>query len=203
MSALTISELGRYILGKYADRPITPMKLQKLAYYVKVWTLIAGYPIISDAGFDKWDHGPVNETLYHEYKTYRSRPIKDDVELPKLHPDAQEIVDFILENYIDYSAFDLSAMTHGEAPWLETNNNRQISEFAIKRYYSQEPFAKNFEHFDPENNPFYLLRDQAWYAFTMDMSSVDKQLSATMPSYAEYKALKQQAKADIAALERA
>jgi len=197
MSAITISELAKYILVSCAEKQITPMKLQKLAYYVKAWTLVAGYPQIMDAQFEKWEHGPVNKELYNEYKAYRNRVIKEKVDPPTLHPDDQQIIDFILENYSDYTAFDLSAITHNEAPWQETKVGQKILDHLIIRHYSQEPFAKNFDGFDPDNNPFYMLRDQTWHAFTMDMTHYDKELSTSMPSYTEYKALKQQAESDI------
>ncbi|VAW43341.1 hypothetical protein MNBD_CHLOROFLEXI01-3020 [hydrothermal vent metagenome] len=54
----------------------------KLAYYVNVWTLVAGYPQIMDAQFEKWEHGPVNKELYNEYKAYRNRVIKGNRSLP-------------------------------------------------------------------------------------------------------------------------
>lgn len=200
MSALTISELGQYILVKCQDRPITPMKLQKLAYYVKAWTLVAGYPLITGAKFKRWNFGPVDLTLYEKYKSYKGKPIQEKVELPQVDSDSEEIIDFILENYADYSAFDLSAMTHEERPWAETKSNRIISDEKIRKYYSKEPFAKNFNDFDPANKPFYLLKDQTWFAFTMDMSDYDKELASSMPSYAEYKKLKSQAKFDLQSL---
>ena len=201
MSAITISELADYILVHCAEKEITPMKLQKLAYYVKVWTLIAKYPIIMNAEFEKWDYGPVNQQIFERFREHGKKIIKEKVDPPSLPLEDQQIINFILDNYCDYSAFELSAMTHNEAPWRETKTNRVIPDSLIVRYYSQEPFAKNFEDFDLENNPFYMLRDQTWHAFTMDMSQYDAELSASMPSYAEYKALKKQAEEDIILLE--
>lgn len=201
MGILTISELASYILTTCADKQITHMKLQQLAYYVKAWTLVAGYPIILNAEFEKWQFGPVNQTLYNEYKAYGNRVITEKVSPPLMAPNDQKIIDFILENYCDYSAFDLSAMTHNEKPWQQTGNNRVISDNAIKKHYSNEPFANNFADFDPENGPFYMLRDPAWYAFTMDMSPHDKELATFVDSYREYKRLKRQSKAFISFLQ--
>ena len=200
MGILTISELSDYILATCTNKQITYMKLQKLAYYVKAWTLVAGYPVITDAEFEKWQFGPVNLTVYNEYKAYGSRVIKEKTNPPVLEPGDKKIIDFILENYCDYSAFDLSTMTHNEEPWQQTNNSRVISDNTIKRYYANEPFARNFADFNPEQGPFYMLRDPAWYAFTMDMSPHDKELATFVDSYNEYKRLKQQSRASINSL---
>lgn len=191
MYTLSIFELADYILSSYADKQITPMKLQKLAYYVKVWTLVAGFPV-TDAPFQRWAYGPVNEELYHTYKTYGNRVINKEVVKPSL-PDDEQLINFILENYADYSAFELSAMTHNEEPWQETANGKTIPDQLIKSYYSQDPFARNFVKFDPENNPFYMLQDDAWHAFTMDMSPEDVEQSGTAPSYAQYQQYKKEA----------
>ena len=54
----------------------------------------------------------------------------------------EEVLKFILDNYINFSAFTLSAMTHNEEPWLETPKNAIISDKLILDYYSKQPFAK-------------------------------------------------------------
>ena len=52
MKKITSLALADYILASYPNKDITPMKLQKLAYYTKVWTLVAGLPVV-DADFQK------------------------------------------------------------------------------------------------------------------------------------------------------
>lgn len=41
---------------------ISPMKLQKLMYYLKVWGLVVGTPLVASA-FQKWTYGPVEANL--------------------------------------------------------------------------------------------------------------------------------------------
>ena len=58
-----IYELPHYILATYADYKITPLKLQKLLYYAKVWGIVAGEELYQGE-FKKWTHGPVNTEVY-------------------------------------------------------------------------------------------------------------------------------------------
>ena len=54
---------------------ITPMKMQKLLYFLQGWHLaITGEPVIEEK-FSAWQYGPVEENLYHMLKKYRGMPI--------------------------------------------------------------------------------------------------------------------------------
>ncbi len=113
---LATYELPQYILGYYTKNKITPLKLQKLLYYVKVWGIVAGVELYQGK-FEKWPHGPVNPDVYHQYKSFGRNPI---VESFNGYPDfgglEQELTDFIIEAYLPFSAISLSAMTHKELP---------------------------------------------------------------------------------------
>lgn len=61
--------------GKGELNELTPMKLQKLLFYVQSWHLkLYNEPLIDDF-FAKWRYGPVIPSLYHEVKGYGSKPI--------------------------------------------------------------------------------------------------------------------------------
>lgn len=113
---MSIFSLADYIINKYPGK-ITPMKLQKLLYYIKVWGIVAGYKIISEP-FYAWKYGPVNKDIYHAYKKYGSKPIDDFDPFSKVSIENQEFVDFILDSYAPYNAIELSKTTHIEEPWL-------------------------------------------------------------------------------------
>jgi uncharacterized phage-associated protein len=111
---------------------LTPMKLQKLVFYAMGW--FAGYtgkPLVDEA-VEAWQYGPVFPSLYHEFKTFGSSPIKrkacelnedfDDVEVPApADPDVRKFLDNIWNSYNKYTGIALSEMTHAiGTPWERT-----------------------------------------------------------------------------------
>jgi len=106
---------------------ITPMKMQKLLYFLHGWHLaITGHPVIEEK-FSAWPYGPVEENLYHMLKNYRGTPItaylKDGPGEPSfvVANTAEmfyKILDMVWRKYSDFSALQLSAMTHEQGtPW--------------------------------------------------------------------------------------
>ena len=185
---MNILELSKYIVNRFSQQSpngITPMKLQKLLFYVKVWTLVAGHELVI-ADFEHWDYGPVNREVYDYYKVYGSKSIEvKESDNLGLEESQQELINFIIENYISFDAFALSAMTHIEDPWKQTNRNKVIPNELINSYYSEQRFARNFKSgLDLFNKPFYPLQD---YSFEIDMSREDAEEIAKYPSYKSYK----------------
>ena len=55
-------------LAREAEIPITPMQVQKLAYFSHAWSLGLGYgPLFQDA-VESWQYGPVIRSVYHALK---------------------------------------------------------------------------------------------------------------------------------------
>lgn len=185
---MNIIELSKYILLNYSHKSsdgITPMKLQKLLFYIKAWTIVSGNKLVAEE-FQRWDYGPVNTQIYHKYKKHGGNPIELD-EVLDFHLDEseKELIDFIIENYISFDAWTLSTMTHQEEPWKETSKNEVISDELIYDYYKKQRFSKNFENYlDLHNKPFYALENPA---FELDMSQDDADEISTYPSYESYK----------------
>ncbi len=184
---MDILALSNYVVRQFSQQSpdgITPMKLQKLLYYIKVWTLVAEQEIVS-ASFEHWNFGPVNREVYDSYKQY-GKGIIDSNQLNNIYINESEkkIVDFIVENYIKFDAFTLSAMTHMEEPWRETQRNDIIPNDLIKSYYREQYFANNFQPFDLANNNFYPLNN---HSFTIDMSEEDAREITKYSSYEDYK----------------
>jgi uncharacterized phage-associated protein len=183
MKSINALTLAGYILGKYSDKNITPMKLQKLAYYSKVWTLVAGQPVLSGQ-FVKWEYGPVNKQIYHHYKKFGGSviPAEEQGNVGESW-EQNELLMFILDNYINLSAYELSTMTHSEDPWITTPKGAIISDNLIIDYYSKQSFAKNFSKASLKNGPFHLLQNENWHSFTLDMN-VDEVMD--FESYSSY-----------------
>jgi uncharacterized phage-associated protein len=184
---MNIIDLSKYIVNQFSDQSpagITPMKLQKLLYYVKAWTLVAGKQLLQE-DFRHWNYGPVNRDVYEYYKQYRGNVIspseRDELNISESE---KELVDFIVENYIQFDAFTLSAMTHTEEPWKITKKDDVISNNLIISYYSRQQFAQNFKPFDLSNNSFYPLES---YSFVADMTTKDAREIAKYSSYSIYR----------------
>lgn len=184
-----------YILTKYSDShpDITPMKLQKLLFYTKAWSLVAGKKLIPEK-FIHMKYGPVNQAVYDEYKSFCKDPITKPEGEPEsfINPEHIPLVDFILENYVDYHALTLSAMTHVEVPWKNTKNLNVIQDEVILKHYKKYPFAKNFPI--DFNKPYYPVMTDMNHSFILDMNKDDAVNSIIFSSYAEYKEFKESAK---------
>jgi len=199
MQQVNAATLAEFILISYPDKNITPMKLQKLAYYAKVWSLVAGSPC-TDALFERWEYGPVNRPIFFSYKEFSKQPIPAPpapATPSPLHISAEnaELLKFILDHYVNHSAVALSAMTHKETPWADTPPNQVISDQAIHDYYSKRSFAKNFQGNSWKEGEYYVLKTNSWYSFTMDMSEEEAETYASYPSYADY--LERRKKSDV------
>ncbi|HPN37383.1 MAG TPA: DUF4065 domain-containing protein [Melioribacteraceae bacterium] len=177
--------LAYYILDRFSTEKITPLKLQKLIYYVKSWSIIAKIDL-GDIRFYKWDFGPVNKEVYNNFKSYGKSVIKvtkNDIQDIKIFSN-RDFIDFIILNYIYFDAFTLSAMTHQEDPWSKTIDNQLIDERLIKEYYSKKDFARNFPY--KKDNPFYPLKTNLDYSFELDFAKEDKISGRVFSSFNEY-----------------
>lgn len=109
---------------------LTPMKLQKLLFFAQSWHLkVKGKssPLFDD-NFARWKYGPVIPSLYHELKSYGSKPINsllsnidfdDDGDLiivtpsiPKSDAIACELINKIVAKYGKLTGTQLSNLTH-------------------------------------------------------------------------------------------
>lgn len=109
--------------GKQDNIEITPMKLQKLLYYVcRDYVQETGRMPISE-DFCVWQYGPVVPSVYGEFKPFGSNPItcyaKDagghsykvsETENPIL----ARVLDVVWAKYKRLSGVELSLMTHRE-----------------------------------------------------------------------------------------
>ena len=114
---------------------ITPMKLQKLMYFVcRDYTKRYGTSPISEQ-FEVWQYGPVLPSVYSEFKSFRSRPIteyaKDAsgnifmVSEPDT-PDLAMTIDSVWRKYRSLSGVELSQITHKpESGWYRAFFDRR------------------------------------------------------------------------------
>lgn len=136
---------------------ITPMKVLKLVYIAHGWHLgIRKEPLITEQT-EAWKYGPVIESVYRVFRKFGRNDIdslqflsKDDkAEFTDLlkNTDDRALLDRVWEVYRDYTATELSSLTHmPETPWYTTWNEKGgslksgaiIPNAAIRTYYENK-----------------------------------------------------------------
>lgn len=122
---------------------ISNLKLQKLLYYAQGCFLAAtGSPIFSD-DIVAWQHGPVVESVYHEYKSNGANGIifDEDFDFLQFNRDENDLLQEVYNTFGQYSAWKLRDMTHSETPWRVTPQNSVIPQDVIRDYFKQEYIA--------------------------------------------------------------
>ena len=100
---------------------VSPMKLQKLLYFVACeYIKKTGTPLLNEA-FEVWKYGPVLPSVYNEFKSYGKEPIltyaKDAKGISYIVdedavPDLKFAVDRIWKSFKNWSGVALSQITH-------------------------------------------------------------------------------------------
>ncbi|MGL4566934.1 MAG: Panacea domain-containing protein [Fusobacteriaceae bacterium] len=136
---MTAKDIANYFLTftneDFGD-VISNLKLQKLVYYAQGFHLaLYDEPLFSDKIY-AWQHGPVVESLYHDYKNYGSNGIPvPEINLDSYSVPIKELLNSIYEIYGQFSAWKLRDMTHEESPWNETSLNYEITPDCLKRFF--------------------------------------------------------------------
>ena len=144
------------------NKPVTPMKIQKLLYIAHGYSLVElSKPMLNEV-FEAWQFGPVLSTLYHECKNYRSAPISkmlrdiDPItgkETSAAPPDDAEVIDiisFVWDQFKDVSATVLSDWTHDKnGPWYsvtkggtEILRHQDVPNDLIKTYFESNLYGE-------------------------------------------------------------
>jgi uncharacterized phage-associated protein len=147
-------------LARESNRALSPMKVQKLVYFAHGWYLaFTGKPLLNEP-VEAWKFGPVIPSLYQTLKRYGSESVTtplaewewrglnaqlkecsiDDGPDPAENEQAKRIVKRIWDVYGNFTAVQLSNLTHFEhGPWNQTpNKNRQhtvIDQEKIRQFF--------------------------------------------------------------------
>ena len=164
ISNKNISDVARYIGLSSTTKglSISPLKLQKLLYYIQAWfmvfygrenTLFGEVP-------QAWVNGPVYPTIYQAYKN-KATNMCDHLDssafyegdaltglsyvtsILNLDPDQLETMESVIMMYGRQSQNQLIWLTHSELPWAEARtglapferSEREISLDTMYRYY--------------------------------------------------------------------
>lgn len=136
-------DVSRYILGKLGR--ISTLKLQKLLYYSKAWSLVwDGYPLFTNR-IEAWINGPVVVDVFYAHQGKYSVDENDfnDANIDNLTQEQKASIDAVLDAYGDMNGSDIAALTHNESPWINSRKglealergNREITDEAMFAYF--------------------------------------------------------------------
>lgn len=143
-------------IGKHVCS-LTPLKLQKILYYVATAYLKKHGELLFSESFRKWQYGPVVKEVYFEFKSigicHIDKPkaviVEDDSAIfgrkklefseYKFEQDSEfkRIADSVIDQLIDVDAFKLVEMTHEEVAWANFES-KIISGVEDLRYSREE-----------------------------------------------------------------
>lgn len=114
---------------------ITPLKLQKLLYYIQgLSSFIFDKPAFNSDIY-AWSYGPVSEEIYEKYKGRKPIVIpKEDI---KLSPGLKRVIEIVISSYGRMEAEKLIELTHDEDPWKNTKKNSVIEFNLIRNYFKK------------------------------------------------------------------
>lgn len=141
----SVRDVAAYILRERG--PMTAMKLQKLCYYAYGYHLAWEERPLFPERFEAWANGPVCPDLYMCHRGRFELKAGDVAGDPaSLDEGERESVDLVLAGYADLTAYQLSAMTHREAPWVGARRRACVS--AMERSREELSDAEIYEFFD-------------------------------------------------------
>ena len=120
------------------NQRISPMKLQKLIYFVYKRYLQENDRPLFDEYFEVWQFGPVLPSVYHEFKAYGASDITDYAYevfddkkrvyiVNEKAKDFYDALKFVWQKYRHYDGPELSALTHrDDTAWAKTLENNQL-----------------------------------------------------------------------------
>lgn len=138
-SALSLSN-NILVRSRSENIKVTPMKLQKLLYYVCVkYAKQTGASPLRER-FETWPYGPVLPSVYSEFKVYGSSPIKNfacdaagkaRMVDEEANPILSSCIDYVWDRLKIFDGVELSQRTHRrESGWYDAyqKNNDIISD---------------------------------------------------------------------------
>lgn len=130
------------------DVKVSPMKLQKLMYFVTcLYQAYTGNRLLTES-FQPWRYGPVCRSVYDEFKSFGGDPITRYATdamgnvftvNEETSPSLRKALNLVWENMRDYSAVYLSRVTHRhDSAWSKavTDGKSFISNTAMAEDHS-------------------------------------------------------------------
>lgn len=169
-NTVDISNLSNYLVLRFQNEgiPLTPLKLQKLLYYIQAWhTVFFEKHSLFNEEPEAWSNGPVYRSVYDTFKNQwlRNDPIKREFkdsgellenlkssyEALNLEQRQNEYLEALLKKYGQLPPERLVFMTHSEAPWNDAREglgpfdkcDKKISTESMFQYYNNRIAKKS------------------------------------------------------------
>lgn len=170
MNNYTAMDVANYIIwfvnNVLRRNNLTPLKLQKILYYVQVFYLINNQsrPLFLDS-IQKWQYGPVVPSVYFEFKDNGVSHISESkstfsfqmspnggfnfdfspFDPSRIHndPSARRAIEEVTMSLIDRDPFQLVHKTHLETVWLKDQSRILMGEKGIE--YTIEELVNYFK----------------------------------------------------------
>jgi uncharacterized phage-associated protein len=142
----TATELSDYLVDKAKSENIelTPLKLQKILYYVQGWYLAFKDTPVFDEDVLAWKYGPVVKEVYNKFSPYGAQNIAISDYKPEtsceFNTDDKDIINAIWDKYKSFKPTELVTMTHLSKPWKQVfydPNNEIIYTDLMRDYFKQ------------------------------------------------------------------
>lgn len=140
MNNYTAMDIANYIIAFVSEKQlgtITPLKLQKILYYVSTAYLQECDELLFKEDFEKWQYGPVVTDVYHNFKKFGISHISEtvptlvedkgsflgfkrqifDVTIFDENVNFKKVAEEVIRKLIRIDAFDLVELTHEEKAW--------------------------------------------------------------------------------------
>lgn len=148
----TAIDTAAYILSQRAT--VDAVKLQKLLYYAQAWHVVSMDTTLFEDEIKAFEHGPVTYSVWdlhrgHSTLSRRNFPAGDP---SRLTAEERSVIDAVMAAYGRLGQWELSKLTHAEAPWSEAWNSRdrRILVGSLRDYYAKELVKPARERTTPE-----------------------------------------------------
>lgn len=145
-SAIAVAET---VIAKFHEEgeAITQLKLQKILYYIKGWSMVIEKQPRFTETLEAWDYGPLAYSVRQAYgRAGRGALLLEH----EIFPADDLLLDTVIDVYGCHTAEQLLALTHHDAPWHEyyrfDQDRTPIPDEAIRRFFSGKDALKNPVH---------------------------------------------------------
>lgn len=139
-----VHDVASAIVGQLGT--MTAMKVEKLVYYCQGWHLARHGSQLFDAPIEAWREGPVVPALYREHRRQYEVAEWPQGNADRLSSSQLATVRWVTHEYGQFSATELSRMTHGELPWRmargalpeSSPSTERINVDVMRNYYCRQ-----------------------------------------------------------------
>lgn len=121
----TIKDVAKVFLN---IESMSPKKLQKMCFYTYSWYLTYYNKKLFTNQFEAWIHGPVDPSLYQEYREFGYSNIPKESVVPEsvtANPQLYEFIEAVYKSYGHLTADQLEYLTHSQTPWENARGSLQ------------------------------------------------------------------------------